>query len=187
MTRWQRSARLVIAVFGVVFAVFVARELKRREPPPAMKPVVHGDPGAVIETTGGNTIHLNPSREDVDITYKRQYTFEDGSSKLEGVTIVFDSHKLEEVFAQSDFITIHLLKTKDSTNLIGDDLLAKAKPGLRIVNAARGGIIDEDALAKAIIDGRTKGGAYKDWDDFVARKVIPANAQKAIKDLVTFS
>jgi competence protein ComEA len=43
------------------------------------------------------------------------------------------------------------------------------------------------ARAKAIIDGRTKGGAYKDWDDFVARKVIPANAQKAIKDLVTFS
>jgi lipopolysaccharide transport protein LptA len=80
----------VIAVFGVVFAVFVARELKRRDPPPAMKPVVHGDPGAVIETTGGNTIHVNQSREDVDITYKRQYTFEDGSSKLEGVTIVFD-------------------------------------------------------------------------------------------------
>ena len=90
MTRWQRSARLVIAVFGVAFAVFVARELKRRDPPPAMKPVVHSDPGAIIETTGGNTIHVNQSREDVDITYKRQSTVQDGSSKLEGVTIVFD-------------------------------------------------------------------------------------------------
>jgi D-3-phosphoglycerate dehydrogenase len=67
--------------------------------------------------------------------------------------------EIDEVFAQSDFITIHLLKTKDSTNLIGEELLAKAKPGLRIVNAARGGIIDEDALAKAIIDGRIGGAA----------------------------
>ena len=67
--------------------------------------------------------------------------------------------ELDDVFAQSDFITIHLLKTKDSVNLIGDDLLAKAKPGLRIVNAARGGIIDEDALAKAIADGRVGGAA----------------------------
>jgi D-3-phosphoglycerate dehydrogenase len=66
---------------------------------------------------------------------------------------------IEEVFAQSDFITIHLLKTKESVNLVGEELLAKAKPGLRIVNAARGGIIDEDALAKAIVDGRVGGAA----------------------------
>lgn len=72
--------------------------------------------------------------------------------------------ELEEVFAQSDFITIHLLKTKDSTNLIGDDLLAKAKPGLRIVNAARGGIIDEEALARAIGDGRVGGAALDVFD-----------------------
>ena len=67
--------------------------------------------------------------------------------------------ELDEVFAQSDFITIHLLKTKESVNLVGEELLAKAKPGLRIVNAARGGIIDEDALAKAIADGRVGGAA----------------------------
>lgn len=67
--------------------------------------------------------------------------------------------ELDDVFAQSDFVTIHLLKTKDSVNLIGEELLAKAKPGLRIVNAARGGIIDEDALAKAIAEGRLGGAA----------------------------
>jgi D-3-phosphoglycerate dehydrogenase len=72
--------------------------------------------------------------------------------------------ELEEVFAQADFITIHLLKTKESTNLIGDDLLAKAKPGLRIVNAARGGIIDEEALARAIADGRIGGAALDVFD-----------------------
>ncbi len=67
--------------------------------------------------------------------------------------------ELEELFEQADFVTIHLLKTKESVNLIGEDLLARAKPGLRIVNAARGGIIDEAALAKAIADGRIGGAA----------------------------
>ncbi|MBK5223240.1 MAG: phosphoglycerate dehydrogenase [Acidimicrobiia bacterium] len=69
--------------------------------------------------------------------------------------------EIDELFGQSDFVTIHLLKTKDSTGLINDDLLAKAKPGLRIVNVARGGIIDEAALDRAIRNG-TVGGAALD-------------------------
>lgn len=67
--------------------------------------------------------------------------------------------ELDEVMAQADFITIHLLKTPDSVGLINDDLLAKAKPGLRIVNCARGGIIDEAALDRAITAGRVAGAA----------------------------
>ena len=67
--------------------------------------------------------------------------------------------ELEDLFAQADFVSIHLLKTKESQGLIGKDLLAKAKPGLRLVNAARGGIVDEDALAAAIRDGRIGGAA----------------------------
>jgi D-3-phosphoglycerate dehydrogenase len=50
---------------------------------------------------------------------------------------------LEELMAESDFITIHLPKTPETVGLVGAELLAKAKPGLRIVNTARGGIIDE--------------------------------------------
>ena len=88
----------MIAVFGVVFAVFVARELKRRDTPPAMKPVVRTDPKAIAETTGGFTQHISGSRDDVDITFKKQYTYEDGSSKLEGVTIVFDERKGTRTF-----------------------------------------------------------------------------------------
>jgi D-3-phosphoglycerate dehydrogenase / 2-oxoglutarate reductase len=67
--------------------------------------------------------------------------------------------EVDELFAEADFVTVHLLKTKESVNLIGRDLLAKAKPGLRIVNAARGGIIDEEALAEAIASGRVAGAA----------------------------
>src|SRR5688572_18474816 len=67
--------------------------------------------------------------------------------------------ELDELFAQADFVTIHVQKTADTTGLIGKELLAKAKPGLRLVNAARGGIIDEDALAEAVRDGRVAGAA----------------------------
>ncbi len=64
---------------------------------------------------------------------------------------------LEEVMAESDFVTVHLPKNAETMGLIGKDLLAKAKPGLRIVNTARGGIVDEDALAEAIRSGNVQG------------------------------
>ena len=60
---------------------------------------------------------------------------------------------LDELVAEADFITIHLPKTAETAGLFGRDLLAKAKPGIRIVNAARGGIVDEEALAEALRDG----------------------------------
>ena len=67
--------------------------------------------------------------------------------------------ELDELFSRSDFVTLHLAKTPDTIGLVGADLLARAKPGLRIVNVARGGIIDEDALAAAIGAGTVAGAA----------------------------
>ena len=98
MQHWQRSARLVIAVFGVVFAVFVARELKRRDAPTAMKPVMRSDPGAIVETTGGNLTRIKGAHEDVSVAYQKQFTYEDGSSKLLGVTIVTDERNGSRTF-----------------------------------------------------------------------------------------
>jgi D-3-phosphoglycerate dehydrogenase len=66
---------------------------------------------------------------------------------------------LAEVFSSSDFVTIHLPITPETRGLIGKELLAKAKPGIRIVNAARGGILDEEALADAIASGVVAGAA----------------------------
>jgi D-3-phosphoglycerate dehydrogenase len=68
---------------------------------------------------------------------------------------------LDELMARSDFVTIHVAKTKETVGLVGKELLAKAKPGLRVINVARGGIVDEDALAEAIRAG-TIGGAALD-------------------------
>lgn len=64
---------------------------------------------------------------------------------------------LEDVVRQSDFLSIHLPKTKETTGLIGTELLNTAKPDLRIINTARGGIVDEGALHDAIKSGRIAG------------------------------
>ena len=64
---------------------------------------------------------------------------------------------LEELIARSDFITLHLARTPETANLIDAELLTKAKPSLRVINVARGGIIDEQALADAIAEGRVAG------------------------------
>ena len=70
-----------------------------------------------------------------------------------GVSLV----TLDELLAQSDFITIHLPKTKETANLIGVEALKKVKPSVRIINAARGGVLDEAALYDAIKEGRVAG------------------------------
>ena len=64
---------------------------------------------------------------------------------------------LDQLVAQADFITIHIPKTPETTGLIGAAEFAKAKPSLRIVNASRGGIIDEDALYAALKSKRIAG------------------------------
>lgn len=66
---------------------------------------------------------------------------------------------LDELLAESDFITIHLPKTPETAGLIGEEELTKVKPSVRIVNAARGGILDEHALAVALKEGRVGGAA----------------------------
>ena len=65
--------------------------------------------------------------------------------------------ELDELLKTSDFITIHLPKTKETINLIGEEALSKVKPSVHIVNAARGGVLDEAALYKAITEGRVAG------------------------------
>ncbi len=64
---------------------------------------------------------------------------------------------LDEVLARADFISVHLPKTKETAGLLGAEALAKTKPGVIIVNAARGGLIDEAALAEAIKRGQVRG------------------------------
>ena len=68
-------------------------------------------------------------------------------------------NSVEELVAESDFLTIHTVKTPETVGLIGESSLQHAKPNLRIINVARGGIVDEAALAQAISQGRVAGAA----------------------------
>lgn len=64
---------------------------------------------------------------------------------------------LDELLRESDFISVHLPRTPETFGLIGEKELAIVKHGVRIVNAARGGLIDEHALAAALKEGRVAG------------------------------
>jgi len=66
---------------------------------------------------------------------------------------------LDELLARSDYITLHLPKTKETANMISTEQFAKMKTGVRIVNCARGGIINEDALYDALVSGKVAGAA----------------------------
>ncbi len=66
---------------------------------------------------------------------------------------------LDELLARSDYISLHLPKTPQSANMIGAAQFAKMKDGVRIINCARGGIIDENALYDALTSGKVAGAA----------------------------
>ncbi|MFD1707747.1 phosphoglycerate dehydrogenase [Siminovitchia sediminis] len=66
---------------------------------------------------------------------------------------------LYDIAREADFITVHTPLTKDTKGLINDDYLAKTKKGVRIINCARGGIIDEDALVRGLNSGQVAGAA----------------------------
>ena len=98
MTRWQRRARLLIAVFAVVFAGFVAWQFKGRQPPPVLVAPVRTDPNAVVELTGGDFLKFGGSREDVRVKSKRQVIQADGSSTLYDMTTLFDERNGSRTF-----------------------------------------------------------------------------------------
>jgi D-3-phosphoglycerate dehydrogenase len=66
---------------------------------------------------------------------------------------------LDELLTNSDYISLHLPKTKESANMIGKSQIAKMKIGVRIINCARGGIIDEAALYEGLTNGKIAGAA----------------------------
>lgn len=66
---------------------------------------------------------------------------------------------LDLLLRESDYITLHLPKTPETQHMINAESLAKMKPTARIINCARGGIIDEEALAIALKDGKIAGAA----------------------------
>ncbi len=88
------------------------------------------------------------------------YITKDHAEKL-GIEIA----ALEDLLKQSDFITLHLPLNPSTYHLIGEKELAMLKPGTRIINCARGGLIDEDALCNALQDGKVEGAALDVFEE----------------------
>lgn len=72
---------------------------------------------------------------------------------------------LDNFWARPDFITVHVPKTKDTLNMINKDTIAKMKQGVRLVNCARGGIINENDLKEAINSGYVAGAAIDVYEN----------------------
>ncbi|MDD2922365.1 MAG: hydroxyacid dehydrogenase [Anaerolineales bacterium] len=108
--------------------------------------------------------------------------------EIAGIQLV----SLDELLAQADYISLHLPKTKESANMIGAEQFAKMKNGVRIINCARGGIIDDNALYEALTSGKVAGAALDvfaeeppaDWklvklDNVIASPHIGASTKEA--------
>ncbi len=81
---------------------------------------------------------------------------------------------LEEVLTQSDYISLHVPKIPATTNMLNAEAFARMKDGVYLINCARGGIVDEDALYDALTSGKVAGAAL---DVYVDEKVNPGNAK----------
>ena len=68
--------------------------------------------------------------------------------------------ELEDLLKRADFITLHVPLTDQTRNILSKDNLAKTKKGVRIINCARGGLVDEEALAELLKSGHVAGAAF---------------------------
>ncbi len=109
-------------------------------------------------------------------------------AEMQGVKLI----SLEDLFKTADFITVHMPLTRESKNMLGKEAFALMKPGVRIVNCARGGVVDETALYEAMKSGRVAGAALDvfekepntdsplfELNNFIATPHLGASTQEA--------
>jgi D-3-phosphoglycerate dehydrogenase len=105
---------------------------------------------------------------------------------------------LETIYKRSDFITLHTPKTKETAGLINKDTIAKMKDGVRIINCARGGIVNEADLYEALKSGKVGAAAFDVFekeppenhplmtlDNFIATPHLGASTKEAQENVAT--
>jgi len=88
--------------------------------------------------------------------------------------------ELNDLLARADFITLHVPMTAETKNILSADALAKTKKGVRIINCARGGLIDEHALKAAIDNGHVAGAALDVFETEPAKENILFGNEKVV-------
>jgi len=102
----------------------------------------------------GSSVARRAQAMEMDIVAYDPYITEEKAESL-GVKLV----SLDELLKEADFITIHMPKTKETYHMLDEKAFAMMKDGVRVINCARGGIIDEDALFKYMTSGKVAGAA----------------------------
>ncbi|MBO8127880.1 MAG: phosphoglycerate dehydrogenase [Peptococcaceae bacterium] len=108
----------------------------------------------------GSGVAVRAQAMEMDCIAYDPYISEERARQL-GVKLM----SLEEVIARADFITIHMPLTKESYHLLDEKAFAKMKDGVRIINCARGGIVDETALYNAMVSGKVAGAALDVFEE----------------------
>src|SRR6201989_3580237 len=88
--------------------------------------------------------------------------------------------ELNDLLARADFITLHVPMTAETKNILSADAIAKTKKGVRIINCARGGLIDEHALKAAMDNGHVAGAALDVFEEEPAKSNILFGSDKVV-------
>jgi len=104
------------------------------------------------------------------LIYRRKRANDLGIEKVE----------LNDLLARADFITLHVPMTPETRNILSADAIAKTKKGVRIINCARGGLIDEHALKAAIDNGHVAGAALDVFETEPAKENILFGNEKVV-------
>src|SRR5262249_32811513 len=88
--------------------------------------------------------------------------------------------ELNDLLARADFITLHVPMTPETKNILSAEALAKTKKGVRIVNCARGGLIDEKALKEALDSGHVAGAALDVFEEEPAKENVLFGNEKVV-------
>ena len=78
--------------------------------------------------------------------------------------------EVDDLLARADFVTLHVPKTEKTANIISAERVAKMKPGARLINCARGGLVDEAAVAEALKSGHLAGAAFDVFSEEPAKE-----------------
>src|SRR5262249_29012922 len=88
--------------------------------------------------------------------------------------------ELNDLLARSDFITLHTPLTNETRNIISADAINRMKKGVRLINCARGGLVDEAALRAALESGQLAGAALDGFEEEPAKSNILFGSDKVI-------
>lgn len=102
----------------------------------------------------GNGVAKRAQAFDMEVIGYDPYVNEERAKNM-GIEVT----SLDDIYARADFITVHMPLTPETKNMINKDTMAKMKKGVRLINCARGGIIDEADLAEAVKHGIVAGAA----------------------------